>query len=379
MNRKRLPWLVAATALTVAVAGVLLVVDRPAQPSRAAADEPLFASLAADLDEVDAAMIETPRYRLELRKSGGDWVAANLGSYPVRQVTADRLVSSLALARAYEAKTDDPALHAAIGVEFPDGDGIGSTLVSVENAGGDILASAVVGLRSSSIGFSPLGGTFIRRPDEERAWLVQGTIEIPPEQDAWFDPIVHVPGTEVRRVSIFAGRERLFEATKGQDASSTYALTYVSDRLSRPGVTADDSAVKQIGLGIVSTRFTEVRPASDMQLPADARRIRFETGSGMVLDVTLADADAGTWLLYEASAPEGSAGAAQAAEITERTAGWAFRVPDYRLAPLQVEVADLLTEAEPPSAGPPSLSAPVGPGATEGPANPSAQEPAVRP
>ena len=179
--------------------------------------------------------------------------------------------------RAMEPKTDDPALYPAIAVEPPDQAEARSALIEAGGPDGAPLAQAVVGIRSASIGFNPLGGMFVRRPDEARAWLVEGSVDLPDEASAWFEPIVHVPGTDVRRVTIYDGGMMRFDAVKEAGEGSTYRLAHLADALAKPGVEADDSAVKQLGLGIISTQFDAAKRLSDIPFPADARRIVFET------------------------------------------------------------------------------------------------------
>lgn len=347
MTWRKLSWLAGVTVLAVAVAASLVVREERSVAGAARVSAPFFPKLAEKPDAVAHLRISTADYELALRRSGDAWLAENMGGYPVKASDAVRVVNSLASMRTFEPKTDDPSLFPAIQVEPPDGEGARSALVSVEGPDGEPLADAVVGMASSSIGFNPRGGTFMRRPDENRAWLVEGRIDLPPTKAEWFEPIVHIPGTEVKRITLFSGETMLLDAVKQQDEAATYRLAFLADRFSRPGVTPNQSGIKRIGLGIVSTSFKSARPSSEVDFSGDRRRIRFETQDGLTLEVRIAEADGATWVGYEASAQSGSAGEAKAAEIRDRTENWAFLLPEHRLAPLQVEVEELVQPAAP--------------------------------
>src|ERR687894_588176 len=74
-------------------------------------------------------------------------------------------------------------------------------LVPAYAADGAVLASVILGKASSSIGFNPLGGTFVREPDEAQSWLAEGQVTVPPYLSDWFDAIVHIPGPDIRRIT----------------------------------------------------------------------------------------------------------------------------------------------------------------------------------
>jgi hypothetical protein len=103
---------------------------------------------------------------------------------------------------------------------------------------------------------------------------------------------------------------------------------------------------------VVSTTFDQARAATDVAFADTDRIITFETAKQMTLSVQLHEQDGVVWAKYTATAPAGSEGEAQAAQITERTGGYAFKLPAYRLTPLQREVASLVEPKPVEGAGP---------------------------
>jgi hypothetical protein len=93
---------------------------------------------------------------------------------------------------------------------------------------------------------------------------------------------------------------------------------------------------------IVSTTFDDARPRDSLTIAPDARTVRYETRTGLRLDITLVTADGVTWVIYNATAIADTA-AAQAADIQARTGDWAFKLPIGRITTLSRDIAQLIT------------------------------------
>ncbi len=345
------------TVVAVIGAGWALVSEQlasnPARPSQA----PVFAALADHPNDVSRVEIQNRSYKLVLEKRGNDWVAIELGDYPAKREPVQQLVASIAGLKAYEPKTDNPDWYKEIDV----GDvGPGSAAVHVTTvaANGNTLADVLIGRRSRSIGANPRGGTFIREPGKAQAWLAEGTVFVPDFLQNWFDQIVHVPGPDVRSITILEGDKVVFDSTKSNVQTGEYEVLSLDPKYGGADLVANSNNIKNLSQGIVSTTFDNARALDTVTFPPDARTIRFKTADDMQLDVRLGTADGQTWVAYSASAPEGSAGADKAKAINDRTKNWAFLLPSYRVAALQREVTDLV-QAPPP---PPAPPAGVGPG-----------------
>jgi hypothetical protein len=341
MNSKAFVTLAAVTGLAVVGAGAAVVSQYGAYSIQRPSDEPFFPDLETRRAEIAKVVVETPRYRLELQKSGDQWVVANQGNYPVNATQVMNLVTGLTALRRFETKTSNPDLFPGIWVEDP-GEDAASSLLAVEDANGGELASLIVGKISNSIGFNPLGGTFVRAPGDNQVWLAEGRVGIPLTFTDWFQQIVHVSGPDLRRVTIREGGEVVFEAAKVDLTLGRYELVSVANPGIEGEIIASDTNVKQMGQGVVSTTFDQARAASDVAFADTDRIITFETAKSLTLTVQIHEQDGVPWVKYTASAPEGSEGAAQAAQITQRTNGWAFKLPAYRIQPLRLAVASLV-------------------------------------
>lgn len=357
MTPKTFLALAAAAAVTMVGAGAAFVVDLRSVAYTGGTGKPAFPALAANVDNAARVTIKSPAFTLDLVRQGDKWLMADRGNYPVHTSAVAQIVSGLSQMKLYEAKTNNKDWFKEVQVDEPGTTGSKSASLSVAGRSGEPLANTVIGTRSRSIGANPLGGTFIRIPGEAQAWLVEGTVSLPDDFTGWFDQIVHVPGPDVIRISIFEDAKLVFKAAKRNDAAQTFGLTDLAEKYGdQSQLVAIDSAVKLLDLGIVSTTFDDVKAVGDIPFTPNDRLVRFETGDGMTLELQLHKAaDGKTWVKYSATTEAGATGAARAAEITNNTKGFAFQLPKYRTDPLQVAINTLVQPAPPPEAERPAV------------------------
>lgn len=364
MSRRAFLTLFAVTLLTAIVALGLLISEQVSANVPRIGGAPMFPEIGERVDDLDRLVIENRRYSIALENRDGTWVAVNQGDYPVKLETAARIVGALAAMTIVEPKTGNPEWYQYIGVADPRGtDEVAGVHIAATDAAGVALADAIFGFESTTIGYSRLGGSFVRRTNEDLSWLVEGAVIIPGFLQEWFDQILHVPGTEVAAVAVFAGDELLFDAEKTDFTNGIYTLRFLDPSEGPAGATALGQGIRGVTQAIVSTTFDDARPLSAVTFADDARTVRFTTRSGVQIDVKLGMIDGEEWVTYNATAPDGTEAAVQqAAGVNARTANWAFKLPAYRLTALNHPISDLIALPAPAQGIPPGgLMAPAAP------------------
>lgn len=333
----------AAAAIALIAAIVLLLVEQGTATPRSTGGDPMFPDLVAEIDDLGEVLIEGPRYSLRAALRDDRWVATNYGDYPINVDMFAEIVGSLLSMTKVEPKTANPELYQYIGVTDVETDEAGETLrIRATSTGDEVLMDAIFGWPSASIGFTRVGGTFVRPTESAQSWLVEGVIYAPPFIQDWFETLLNVPGTDVASVSVNAGDTVLLTAAKVDFTNADYELTYLNDEVGPENSTANDANLRGMTQGIISTTFDAARPIGELTLGDDDRVVTFITIGGLRLVVRLVDLDGEVWVTYEASAPEGSPAVELAAGITERTEHWAFQIPSHRVNALSRPVGDLL-------------------------------------
>lgn len=364
MSPKSFLTLVVLAAAAVLVAIIMLVIEQSSTESQSAGGDPMFPDFVDRIDDLGRITIETPRYSIDLELRDGEWVSVGFGDYPADPEPLVQIVTSMAGMTTVESKTENPDWYRYINVGGPDDEEAPGVRVSAFASNGDELADAIFGLVSSSIGFSRVGGSFVRRTDEAQAWLVEGILPTPNFIQDWFDPLFSIPGPEVAKVTILSGGVEIMAAEKVDFNTGDYEFTFISPDVAPVGSTANDSGIRGLTQGIVSTIFDEARARDTVNFEGDYRTLRFVTINGLELEVSLGEADGEVWVTYTATAVEGSEATADALSIASRTNNWAFKVPSFRIVALSRPFEDLFEPppeeaADPDPAVPPGLLAPA--------------------
>lgn len=354
--------LLAVTAVAAIGAIIVLIIEQSNVVVAARGGDLMFPELAERQSEVSQVTIDALRYDITVEKQGDRWVAIDRGGYPVRSEPVEQLITAMSQVTEFEPRTEREERYAEIDVAGPGEGNTGEDMRFVaQTADGTVVADAIVGAPSRSIGNR--AGTFIRRADEEQAWLAAGAVFFPNFMAEWFDPLFSVPGPEVGRVTIWRGQEMVFDAAKISFETGDYELQFLAEEFQAPRIEAEDNAIRNLAQAIVSTTFEDAVPRDTVTVPADARTIQFQTRGGLILAITLVPDGGRTLVLYDVSAVQGSPAEAEAASIRARTFDWAFQLPPSRIITLSREVEQLIRvpPEEQPGLGPGQTPPPLGP------------------
>lgn len=325
----------AAAACIVVAAGLASPVLAQEAPA------PMFPALVDRLPELSQLTVQNRRYSVVFELRDGVWVAADRGDYPIRQDVLAQTVSTLAGLREYEIRTTDPALYAQLDVTEP-GPTSETVHIRAVAADGDVLADVMMGAPTAIMAPPPRTGTIMRRVDEAEVWLADGGFYVPNLLPDWFEPLLNVPGRDVERVIIRAGERTMFDAIKIDFTTGDYELAFLDEEIGGPDTFVDDNAVRALTQAILSTVFDNARRREELVIPDDARIVRYETRTGLSIDITVVSDNEQIWIVYDAVAEPGTEAVAQAADITTRTARWAFQLPESRILTLTREIALLV-------------------------------------
>jgi hypothetical protein len=291
------------------------------------------------------------------------WGLADKGGYPVLDTAIRPVIAGLMALRTVEAKTERPKLYDRIDVEDPAtaGKEAKSRLLELDDGNGANIVKLIVGRHRPD----PLGGAdtmYIRKPEDERAWLAQPAFDLPADELSWVDKkIAEIDPDKIKSLTITpaGGPPLVLEREKPDDK-------LVIRDLPKGATTRSETPGADVAAGFRFLDLLDVRHAAEVTAPptGTADVVTFD---GLSATVSFYDQPAGgPWLEITAKG-EGDA-AKQADEIDKRTKGWAYRVTGERAKLLQSKLADLLT---PEPAKPAEAPKPVEP-----PAKPTVEAPA---
>jgi len=334
--------LLAGAAVSVVAAGYAVVSESRIQASAVAGGAPVFGDLLAHANDVQSVTVASAAGKFTIARKGNGWALAEKDDYPVVADKLRQLVAGLADLRLLEAKTDQPDRHARLEVEDITAKDAKSKQVTLAGAGGKPLADLIVGKQNYTSDLNGLRGIYVRKPGNAQAWLAQGSVELPTAAVDWVDrTVVNVAEDKIQRLQFEPTAAPALTVSKADKAAADFTLAPLPE-----GKSADPDALKRLTEVFTAVELDDVRADKDTDKAIKAGAAEAATFDGLTLTAELLAMDGGTWLRLKASAAAGSAAAAEAKTINDRTTGWLFKLPQFKAALLQPKVDDFLKKPE---------------------------------
>jgi hypothetical protein len=330
---------------------------------------PLFPGLTSKVNDVASLEVATPKalFRIERGASADQWAMPSRNGYPVRADLVRKNVLGIAGLETVEPRTDKPEFYDRLQVSEPDryqpADEAakadpGPILVRLVDADAKPIAAVIVGkTRSVPAGGKP-GQMHVRKPDEARAWLAQGHLEIPADPVQWLvkdliriersrvaaATVTHADGEKLR---LLRGPEKtdgsgidfvLADLPKGMKPTSAFDVNAVAGALSYP--TFEDVA-KASEHDFSKATVTEIVTLDGIRatirtIPAGQDK-KFWIAIAVAYDAALAKPNPDNKDLLSPDEAEKQANAA-----IRRVDGWAYLVPDYSARDFTRRLKDLI-------------------------------------
>ncbi|HEV2098180.1 MAG TPA: DUF4340 domain-containing protein [Stellaceae bacterium] len=334
MQKRGLILLAAATIVLVALAVAALATGGRGV-SRTAAEERAFPGLSDKLGDVASVSVQRTGLDLTFVREGDNWKVVQKGDYPAAPGKINRIVLAMADMVLVEPKTQKPDLYPRLEIEDP-GKGK-STLVTLKDKSGAVLAALIVGKRS----YDRLGtgddGIYVRRPGDQQSWLARGTLDFSDEMANWLERrIVDIPDSRMAKVSL----------TQPDGAALVLSRAKPDAKFAVEGAPANakyksDTSLGEPAMALETLDLDDVQPAAKLPVPdKGVTAASYTTFDGLTVDAKLFQHDGKDWLALTAS---GSGKAApEAKKIDDRVKHWVYAIPGYKAKMIETKLADLL-------------------------------------
>lgn len=372
-----------ATLAIAALAAVVLagwsITTRDVPLTATEVDQPLFPGLVDRLEQVARIEAQTNSGTVTLRRDGDVWRVEQRHGFPANGNQVRSVARGLAALRIVEAKTAASERLPRLELDEPGRENAKGRRVTLKDASGSVLASAILGKTRYDLYGGGRGGIYVRRDGESQAWLAAGEVDLPADDLGWIDTtIVDLPEYRIRKVTLGAGGPDPIVLSRADDTQD-FSLDRVPE-----GRKADVGELSRVAATLASLTLQDVQPAAAKPVPDDAPLARFETFDGQVVAIRLLVEGEGDavqhWVRLTAEPPVAAAPApspaaslpaeatdpaeptepadaqsqpdpaAATARLAQRVDGWTFKVPRWVTDRLLVTRDDLLEAQTPPSA-----------------------------
>jgi len=345
MQRRSL--ILLGSAALIAMAGALLIKPPPPPAPSAGTGGLAFPGLAQRLGT--AARIEVRRHdgALEIIRRGDVWVLPTKGDYPIRQEKLRELLTGLSELRLMEPRTGNPEMFDRLGLEDPLRAGATSTLLRVLDAQGAALVDLVIGRRRMRTQGNVPESAYVRRPNENQAWLAEGRIPVDADPQLWLDrDIANLPRERVQRVVVARMGEDALVLTHSGDPDGKLAITTPAE-----APPADDVSLDEVARSFEFLTFLDVRRAADA--PGEALgETRFELTDRLAIIARPRKNAEEIWVSLAAEGDD------EAARLNARWRGWVYQIGQWKEKAMIPRLEDLRRQEEAPA---PTTEPPIAP------------------
>jgi hypothetical protein len=336
-------WTLCLLAIAAVIGAAVGIASR--QPAtEIARGELLFPGFAQQLDR--AATIEIVRHdgTVVFVKHSSGWIAPAKGNYPVKSKPVRETLLALANLETIDAKTRQPALYSRLDVEDVTAADAQSTLLTVKDGSGLVLASLLVGKAHAAADPSDANGdagatVYVRKPGDAQSWLARGAFDLAAAPLDWVDRTVgDVPQAEIAKVVLHGadGKQTQIERDKAEDT--------VFKLLPMPIGMAVKSQydVNALANTLEALSFDDVAPASSVSVPAGATAgAEFRSFKGLVVSATIVPKNEEKWVILHATGT-GEEAAKAADAFNAKVKDWTYRLPAAKQAKLETTLDQLI-------------------------------------
>ena len=348
-------------AITVAALGVVTVIALGATAVVVAGSRPatslakgqrLFPGLEDKLAGAQSIEVAKHDAKFVIARRGDAWVVPDKSDYPARADMVRKALVGLAELETVDAKTRNPELYGRLNLQDVAADGSKAVEIAVKDGQDGVLAGLVVGKKRTTpvgaAGATTADMIYVRKAGDAQTWLAQGQLDVRDSALDWTQrDVVDVAGDKIASVELTKPGAKPFAVFRDKPDDKDFRLR---DMPAHKAIKSqwDVNAIAGV---LESVTFDDVAKDGALALGPATATDRFRTKDGLTLTVTLLPKDSETWVKIEA-AGEGEA-AAQAKEIAARTAGWLYKIPDYKRDKLLAKLDDLIQDPPKPEAGKP--------------------------
>lgn len=322
--------ILSAITLATTVAAGFAVVRQERPQTGIETGGPLLPGLVERLGEVTAVVIRDAQGEATIRRVDSGWGLAQRNDYPVDPNKVREVVRSLVQLEKAEAKTARPERYARLAVEDVDAPGSKSKEVTLRNASGEPVAQVIVGNAADAVGAE--GGTYVRIAGEAQAWLARGTLRTDVEPRDWVDRrLIAIPAADIRQVRVVQPGGATLTAVRESAETPSFRLSEMpaGGKLKRP------DAVDALVQAFDDIPLEDLAPKDSRAFPADkTTRVTVIRTDGGVVAFDVVDQEGERWLRF--------ADGAAPTSLPAPGRAMAFRVPSWKIAPLERKLSDLV-------------------------------------
>ncbi|MDH5216501.1 MAG: DUF4340 domain-containing protein [Gammaproteobacteria bacterium] len=290
-----------------------------------------LAELQDKLNDINQLEIKTGDATTTIVKEADTWRVKERNNYRADFVQVKKLLLQLSDLKTIEPKTKKPENYEKIGVQEPTS-GSSNKLVTISDANQKAIVKVILGSANKN-------GTYVRRPSEDQAWLVDGRIDTPADLISWLDKFVaNINASEIQSFTLATSKKEKISAAKSKPDDADFV---VAD-LPKGKELKSASAVNTLAANFRDFKFTNVKPSDTADL-AKAEKSSFEYAlfDGVKIKGELFKLEDKDYVILQALTDVDTA-KPRAEELNALWQGWVYEIPTHKADSFRKKLSELL-------------------------------------
>lgn len=211
--------------------------------------------------------------------------------------------------------------------------------ITVKDKDGKVLASVITGNQEELGDPNGTSGLFVRRPDDNQAWLAR-TVFVPHgDITTWLsNKVLSLGGTRLQEIAMTPLTGAAFTVHRSSPSEQIYTLAVT------PKSAPNSQMINSIPFSIANFSFSDVKQANPADFAKAAHAIA-RTFDGLLVSFDLNQQGSDVWTRISASTAPGAKPeiAQQASAINARAGGFEFKLPAEKGNALLVDLPKIMT------------------------------------
>jgi Domain of unknown function (DUF4340) len=335
MFKNKLIYLTLITVVVIITASVFVKLRAPQSEKDKV---PFFPELAEQIESVNHISIKGYAEEINLTRVNDNWGIDEFDNYPALPDKVKSTVLGAADLKVNAAKTALTRLYHRLGVEGPEVEDTTSLLLTLQDAETNNIIEVIIGKPRRSSASQSTPGLYVRKPDDEQSYLVNGVMDLTAIKTDWIErTLFDIPAEAIKSVRIDhtdGDTFTLFKSEKGQEQFDLENLPF-GKKL------ASELIINRFGSILQDMQISGARSIEKMQEQGNSIHARITTFEGIVATIAAFEYDDIPYASFEFSYDESLLVTDEekkkiedvkvfVGNLNARTLNWWFEIPGFK-------------------------------------------------
>ena len=288
--------LLVLTLITVIVIIAAAVFVNLRAPQSAKEKISFFPGLATQLESVNHISIKGYSSSVNLSRTNDTWTVDEFDGFPALPDKVKSAVLGAADLKINAPKTALPRLYHRLGVEGPEVEDTTSLLFTLKDAEQNKIIEMIVGKIRLSSAAQNTPGLYVRRPEDEQSYLVDGVMDLTTSKTDWIErSLLDIPDEAIRAIRVEhadGDTYTLFKSEKGQE-------NFELENLPEGKKLAPEIIIGRFGSFLQDIQINGARSKDKLSATENKIHVLIHTFEGTVVDIVTFELEGTPYASFE--------------------------------------------------------------------------------